>query len=249
VGQILVTGATGQLGRPTTSALQNAGHEVRAMSRQPGPGRTIANLATGAGLAEAMASVETVVHLATTNGRADLGLAERLCAASRAARVGHLLLISIVDVDRIPLRFYRDRRRIEEIVEGSGVPYTVLRATQFHSLLVAMFRAQRRLPVLVAPSIRVQPIAVPEVAVRLSELAGQPPQGRVPDIGGPEQRSFGEFARTWQESVGRRRPILPLRLPGRLFAAYDAGAGLVPGPAYGKQTFADYLTSGAGSAR
>ena len=245
--QVLVTGATGQLGRPTTIALRNAGHEVRAMSRKPGSGRTVADLLTGAGLAEAFAGVDTVVHLATTNGRADVRMAEHLVAAARQAGVAHLVLISIVDVDRIPLRFYRDRRRIEQIVEGSGVPYTLLRATQFHSLVVGLFRAQRFLPALVVPAIRVQPIAVPEVATRLTELASQPPQGRVADIGGPEQRPVRDFARTWQKSVGRRRPIMPLRLPGRLFAAYDAGAGLVPGPAYGRQTFDDYLGDQTGT--
>lgn len=239
--QTLVTGATGQLGRPTTTALRSAGHEVRAMSRQPGPGRTVADLVTGAGLTEAVRGVDTVVHLATTNGRADLGMAERLCTAARASLVGHVILISIVDVDRIPLRFYRDRRRIEEIVERSGVAYTVLRATQFHSLVAGLFRAQRVLPLLLVPALRMQPIAVAEVATRLTELAGQLPQGRVADIGGPEQRPVRDFARTWQQSFGRRRPIVPVRLPGRTFAAYDAGAGLVPGPAYGQQTFAGYL--------
>ena len=211
------------------------------MSRQPGPGRTVADLVTGAGLAEALAGIETVVHLATTSGGADVAVAERLGRAAREAGVAHLVVISIVDVDRIPLRFYRDRLRIEETFERSGVPYTLLRATQFHSLVAGMFRAQRFLPVLVTPAIRVQPIAVPEVASRLSELAGQPPQGRVPDIGGPQQRPLRDFARTWQHSVGQRRPIVPLRLPGRLFAAYDSGAGLVPGAAYGQQTFGDYL--------
>jgi len=241
VGQILVTGATGQLGRPTTTALRTAGHEVRAMSRQPGPGNTVADLATGNGVAEALAGVDTVVHLATSRGRADVGLAERLCTASREAGVGHLVLISIVDIDRIPIRFYRDRLRIEQIVAASGVPNTVLRATQFHSLIAGMFQPQRRLPVLSVPAIRAQPIAVAEVAQRLAELAGQSPQGRVPDIGGPEQRPLRDFARTWQETVGRRRPILPIRFPGRLFAAYDAGAGLVPGPPYGQGTFTEYL--------
>ena len=238
---VVVTGATGQLGTPTTAALRAAGHDVRAMSRQRKPGLTTADLATGAGVAAALEGAEVVLHLATSNGSADVPLAERLTEAARLAGVRHLVLISIVGVDQTPLRFYRDRFAIEEIVEAAGIPFTLQRATQFHSLVARIFSTQRLSPVLVAPSIRVQPIEVTEVATRLAELAGGDPAGRVPDIGGPEQRTARDFARIWLAASGSRRPVVPLRLPGRLFAAYDAGVNLVPGPPYGQLTFADYL--------
>ncbi len=243
---VVVTGATGQLGAPTVTALRAAGHEVRAMSRTAGPGLTTADLLTGRGVPAALRGAEVVVHLATTNGSADISMAQRLTAAVRSAGIGHLVLISIVGIDATPLRFYRDRVRIETVLTASGVPFTLQRATQFHPLVARLFAAQRFLPVLVAPSIRLQPIAVEDVAGRLTELAGLDPQGRVEDIGGPEQRTARDFARIWQRASCGRRPVVPLRLPGRLFAAYDAGANLVPGTPYGRQTFASYLAGRPG---
>jgi hypothetical protein len=95
--------------------------------------------------------------------------------------------------------------------------------------------------VLFAPSVTLQPLAVDEVAGRLVEIAGAGPVGRVPDIGGPEQRSVPELARAWKLARRSRRPVLSVRLPGRTFAAFASGHAL--GPAYGRATFEDFLAS------
>ncbi|WP_222266385.1 SDR family oxidoreductase [Modestobacter marinus] len=246
----LVTGATGVLGVPTVSRLRAAGHHVRALSRLSGPGLTTGDLLTGAGLREAVAGADTVLHLATgPRGKGDVEATRRLLDAATAAGVQHLVLISIVGIDDIPLAYYRDKVVIERLVRESGLPSTVLRATQFHSFVEAMFTAQRRSPVVVAPAIRLQPIAVEEVADRLAELAGAAPAGRVADIGGPEQHGLPELARMWARATGTRRPVLPLSLPGKLFAAYRSGAALVPGPAFGRQTFAAHLATRSGALR
>ena len=79
------------------------------------------------------------------------------------------------------------------------------------------------------------------MAARLAELASGPPQGAVPDIGGPEQLPAREFARTWLRATGRRRALVPLHLPGQVFAAFDAGANLAAGDPYGRVTFESYL--------
>ena len=155
----------------------------------------------------------------------------------------HLVLISIVGIDDIPLAYYRDKVVIERLVRESGLPYSVLRATQFHSFVESMFTAQRRSPVVVAPRFPLQPIAVDEVADRLVELTGSAPAGRVADVGGPAQHSLADLARLWACATGIRRPVVPLSLPGKLFAAYRAGSALVPGPAYGRQTFAEHLAA------
>jgi uncharacterized protein YbjT (DUF2867 family) len=246
----LVTGATGALGVPTVQRLRAAGHDVRALSRRSGPGLTTADLLTGAGLREALAGAGTVLHLATgPRGKGDVEATRRLLDAATGAGVRHLVLISIVGIDDIPLAYYRDKVVIERLVRESGLPSTVLRATQFHSFVEAMFTAQRRSPVVVAPAIQLQPIAVEEVADRLAELAGAAPAGRVADIGGPEQHDLPELARMWARATGTRRPVLPLSLPGRLFAAYRSGAALVPGPAYGRQTFAAHLAARSAAVR
>jgi uncharacterized protein YbjT (DUF2867 family) len=244
----LVTGATGALGAPTVSRLRAAGHDVRALSRRSGPGLTTGDLRTGAGIREAVAGADTVLHLATgPRGKGDVDATRTLLDAATGAGVRHLVLISIVGIDDIPLAYYRDKVVIEGLVQESGLPYSTLRATQFHSFVEAMFTAQRRSPIVVAPVFPLQPIAVEEVADRLVELAGSAPAGRVADIGGPEQHSLPDLARVWARATGTRRPVVPLTLPGKLVAAYRAGSALVPGPAYGRQTFAEHLAEQSGA--
>jgi uncharacterized protein YbjT (DUF2867 family) len=246
----LVTGATGTLGTPTATRLRTAGHDVRALSRRRSPGLTTGDLLTGTGLREALTGVDTVVHLATgSRGKGDVAAARTLLDAATDAGVRHLVLISIVGIDDIPLPYYRDKVVIEGLVRESGVPHSILRATQFHSFVERLFTAQRRMPLVAAPSFRLQPIAVDDVAGRLVELAGSAPAGRVPDIGGPEQHRLPDLARLWARSTGTRRPVVPVSLPGKIFAAYRAGSALVPGPAFGRQTFAEYLATPAGVRR
>jgi uncharacterized protein YbjT (DUF2867 family) len=244
----LVTGATGTLGAPTVTRLRAAGHDVRALSRRSGPGLTTGNLLTGEGIPEAVTGVHTVVHLATGPlGKGDVDATRRLLDAATAAGLRHVVLISIVGVDDIPLGYYRDKVVIEGLVRESGLPCSVLRATQFHSFVESMFTAQHRFPVVVAPAFPVQPIAVEEVADRLVQLAGSRPAGRVADIGGPDQHDLRALARLWARTTGTRRPVVPLSLPGKLFAACRAGSALVPGTPYGQQSFADHLAARAAS--
>jgi uncharacterized protein YbjT (DUF2867 family) len=236
---ILVTGGTGTLGTPTVAALRAAGHDVRVLSRKTGPGLTTGDLLTGAGVSAALGGVDTVLHLAT--GRRDVDAARTLLAEARQAGIRHLVYISIVGVDAIPLGYYRQKLQVEALVAGSGLPHTILRATQFHNLVAALFRAQRFSPVLLAPAFSVQPIEVREVAARLVEIAGADAAGRVPDIGGPERRSGRDLARIWLNATGSRRLVAPARLPGKTFAALQAGHNLVPGVPYGRRTFEEFL--------
>lgn len=241
MGSILVTGGTGRLGRPTVARLRSAGNDVRVLSRRDGQGHVVGDLHSGVGITEAVAGVNTVVHLATRNGRGDVEPTRTLLEACRAAGVGHVVYMSIVGVDRIPLGYYREKLEVEGLLASSGLPNTILRATQFHDLVAGLFTAQRYLPVVFAPAISFQPIAVADVAARVAELAGADAAGRVPDIGGPETLSAHELARQWEAAASVRRRIVPLALPGKTFAGYAAGHNLVPGPAYGSGTFGDYL--------
>lgn len=238
---ILVTGGTGTLGTPTVSALRAAGHDVRVLSRRHGPGLTTGDLVTGDGLLAALAGADTVIHLATANNSSDVTAARNLFPAARRANVGHLILISIVGIEQIPLPYYRDKLTIEADLVKSRLPHTILRSTQFHTLVERIFTAQRHLPVLLSPAIPVQPIDPREVAARLAELAAGTPIGRADDIGGPERRFARRFAGQWLRASGLRRPIWSVRLPGKTFAGYAAGKHLVPGPPFGRLTFAEYL--------
>jgi uncharacterized protein YbjT (DUF2867 family) len=242
----LVTGATGTLGVPTVARLHAAGHDVRSLSRHSGPGLLTGDLLTGAGLDTALDGVDVVLHLATDPRAkdADVEATGNLLAAAARAGVRHLVHVSIVGIDDIPLPYYRTKAAVERLVAESGLPHTILRATQFHPFVTMTFTAQRRLPLVVVPEIPLQPIAVEDVADRLVELASSAPAGRVADIGGPEQRALPDLARAWARAAGVRRPVVPVSLPGNLFGAYRSGAAMVPGPAYGRTSYEDWLAAG-----
>ncbi|MET4225633.1 SDR family oxidoreductase [Oerskovia enterophila] len=249
---VLVTGGTGTLGTPTVNLLREAGHEVRVLSRSAGgttPGVVTGDLTTGEGLREAFDGVEVVLHLATRGPRADVEMGSRLVTAARDARVGHVVFQSIVGVDRIPLGYYQAKVEVESILIASGLPHTILRATQFPQLVVGLFTAQRFSPVLLTPALEVQPIAVPDVAARLVEIVAAGPSGRVADIGGPERITGREAARAWARATGSRRPVARVRVPGKTFAAFAAGHHMVPGEPYGTGTYGQYLLARYGRGR
>jgi uncharacterized protein YbjT (DUF2867 family) len=258
---ILVTGATGTLGAALVPLLRAANLRVRILSRKAAPagcepGTWVrGNLATGENLDDAVRNVNTVIHLATRPRGHDRALTRNLVEAARrgprpTAPLPHLIYQSIVGVDQIPLSYYRQKLAAEQIVAGSGLPFTIVRATQFHDLVYALFSAQRRMPVVAAPSMRLQPIDVRDVAAQLLGLARNGPVGRVADIGGPDVElatdlalaTLASFRRSGAHTtVGTRRPIVPVRLPGKTFAAYAAGHNLVAQNRIGTFSYADYL--------
>jgi uncharacterized protein YbjT (DUF2867 family) len=229
---ILVTGGTGTLGRAVVRELTAAGRDVRVLSR-----RTGGDLVTGQGLAAALADVDTVVHLATTlRGRRDVTATRNLVDA--ATDIHHLVFISIVGIDRIPIAYYKGKLAAERVVAER--PHTILRTTQFHDLIRTFLAGAAKLPVMPIPRLRAQPIDVRDVAVRLTELATGAPQGRVPDIGGPEVRTLHDLADDYLRATGKRRGKVRFPLPGK---ALRDGANLVPGNPAGTITFERFLTS------
>jgi uncharacterized protein YbjT (DUF2867 family) len=239
---ILITGATSGPGRPLVEQLRAARHDVRALSRTAGTGFVAGDLATGVGLDAALAGAEVVVHLAT-NRHSDLADTKRLLAAAGAAGVKHLVFLSIVGVDSIPYGYYRDKVAIETAISGSGIPFTILRATQFHSFpgeILAMLGGR-----LFLRGIQIQPIGVDDVATRLAELATGAPAGRVADIGGPEILDATDILHRLQAAGRAPKRVLSITLPGKTFAAFRAGHHLTGLPGYGTQTFDQWLASGA----
>ncbi|MGW8555499.1 SDR family oxidoreductase [Streptomyces tubercidicus] len=246
---ILVTGGTGTLGRPLVHRLLDDGHDVRSLSRHPHTGRErprphsyAVDLRDGTGLPEALAGVDAIVHCASSPTGGDMEAAGRLVQAAKAARVPHLVYISIVGVDRVPLRYYRTKLAVERLIEDSGIGWTVLRTTQFHDLVLQLIKAGARSPVLPVPSgVRVQPVEVREVAARLAELASGPPAGRVPDLGGPEVLTAPDLVRATLEAGGRRRLVVPVWLPGKSAAALRRGGNLAPERAEGRRSYGEFL--------
>jgi uncharacterized protein YbjT (DUF2867 family) len=195
---VLVVGGTGMVGRPTVEELARRGHEVRVLSRHPGPDnaqvRQVAgDVSTGAGLAEAMDGVDAVVdvsNVATLDQdvatRFFVGATDRLLAAEAAAGVGQHVLLSIVGIDRVPTGYYRAKvaqeRAVESGADAAGVRWTILRATQFHEFAGQMIQRLRRGPLVPVPVMAVQPVSTLDVAKALADAVEQEagPSGRVP---------------------------------------------------------------------
>jgi uncharacterized protein YbjT (DUF2867 family) len=244
MGKVLVTGGTGTLGREVVRRLVDAGREVRVLSRHPRPApryeSVAVDLVDGTGLNAALSGVDTVVHCASR--RHDVVAARNLIVAAERAGVGHLVYISIVGVDRVPLGYYRGKLEVERLIEQATLGWTILRSTQFHPLIARMPSMQRRSPVILAlGGVSFQPIDVGEVAARLVELALGAPAGRVPDMGGPQIRTATDLTRAYLRATGRRRLVVPIRLPGAVFRGYRQGGHLAPDHAVGRTTFDEFL--------
>jgi uncharacterized protein YbjT (DUF2867 family) len=235
---ILITGGTGSLGTPTVALLKKAGHDIRVLSRKTGP--FIGDLTTGTGLAEAFAGADTVLHLATSAGSKDTGQTRNAIEAARHAGVSHFAYISIVGVDVVPYPYYRSKLASERIIEESGVPFTILRATQFHSFIAMLIILQRRFPVILAVDVPDQPIAVEEVAERLVELVKAGPSGHVADIGGPEQLQLRDAIATWQAAADTHKPVWMLHFFGKTIRAFKEGRHMTAMPGFGRETFGEY---------
>jgi uncharacterized protein YbjT (DUF2867 family) len=252
MSSVLVTGGTGVLGRAVVGQLLDSGHQVRLASRQPPPAGlrpyawTTVDYRSGEGLDAALETADSVIHCAADpRGEVD----RKLLTALRAAGGPHLVYISIVGVDRVPLGYYRLKLAAERAIEASGLPYTILRATQFHDLIRSMLAAAARLPMMLIPDLSVQPIAVRDVAGRLVELATRAPRSHARDFGGPSVRTIRDLAQAYLAVTGRRRPLLPVQLPGKIFRSYRHGDHLTPDHADGHLTFEDYLTTHPAPAR
>ncbi|WP_109033130.1 SDR family oxidoreductase [Streptomyces rubrogriseus] len=250
---LLVTGGTGTLGGHVVPLLREAGHDVRVLTRQtrPATGHGVTyvtgDLRTGEGVEAAVDGVHTVLHLAG-GPKGDDEATRTLVRAAARADVRHLAYISVVGADRVPLAWLRTKLESERAIADSGLGWTVLRAAQFHELTLTMIEKMTRLPVLPVPGgLRLQPVAAREVAVRLAELTLAEPSGRVPDLTGPEVLDLATLARSYLDlRGGRRRPKLPVRIPGKAGRAYRSGQNLTLEDALvGKVTWAEFLAERA----
>jgi uncharacterized protein YbjT (DUF2867 family) len=253
MARVMVTGGTGVLGRAVVPRLLADGHEVMVLTRRPaaqvpgGAGRVAGDLARGEGLDAAVTGAEVVVHLASQPfrpARVDVGGTKFLIDAIRRCGGGpHLVYVSIVGVDQILWPYYERKRQAEVLVAGSGLPYTIQRATQFHDLVLMAMASAVRAPFLVVPArTSCQPVDVADVAERLVQIVRSGPvRGFSADLGGPQILDAADLARDVLSALGKRRPVWPVRIPGRVGAGFRAGHHLAAGTPRGGRTWRGYL--------
>jgi uncharacterized protein YbjT (DUF2867 family) len=253
---ILVTGGTGTLGRLVVRRLRDAGSNVRILSRRShksgdGIEYMIGDLAIGEGIEPTVDGIETIVHCAGST-KGDEDKTRNLVRAASAAGAQHLVYISVVGADRIPVvsridramfGYFESKRAAERVVADSGLPWTTLRATQFHDAMLTVVQQMAKLPVVPVPAgFRFQPVDTGEVAARLVELTFGKPSGLVPDMGGPRVYGMAELLRGYLRATRRRRLIVPIWLPGKAARAFRAGGNLAPEQAVGHRTWEEFLT-------
>lgn len=245
---VLVTGAGGTLGRRLVGELARRGHTVVAATTREGAPKNLGtiryvriDLATGAGLEDAVAGVTAIVHSASSSPRAREVDLDGLLRLVKAAPKAHVVYPGIVGCDLIPTPYYGIKTETEQALMDSGVPWTILRATQFHQLIWHWYATESRNPFLLAPKdTRYQVVDPLEVARRLVDLVESGPQGRVDDIGGPFAYEAADLARSCLAAVGSKRRIIKYNKPGIVGAALRAGANLTPNRAAG-QTWNDFI--------
>lgn len=218
--RVLVTGGTGNLGGHVVTALEERGVVARILSRRARPENAPAqrewaqvDLLDGE-LEAALRGVDAVIHLASGKaaGDADVAATRRLLAAVERAGTRHLVVVSIIGCDRIPLPFYETKQRIEQEVRAGRAPWSLVRVAQFHSFVERLVATAGTLPVPapIVSDLRFQPVDEREVADTLVEIALGPPLGDAPEIAGPEVLTLGEIAATWLSVTGRTATMAPV---------------------------------------
>src|ERR1041385_5479534 len=209
--KIVVIGGTGLIGSKTVPILRQGGHEVVAASPNTG-----VNSISGEGLKEAMAGTQVVIDLANSpsfEAKAVLQFFEtaghNLLSAEAAAGVGHHIALSIVGTDRTPDNaYFRAKVAQEKLIVASGVPYTIIRATQFMEFLGGISgESTDGNTVRLSPGL-FQPIAADDVAAIVAEVAVAAPQNGIVEIAGPERAPFNEIVARYLKALGDPREVV-----------------------------------------
>lgn len=261
MAEILVTGGTGNLGRELVPRLLGRGHTVRVLSRRadpPTPDGAVAvqgDLVKGTGLDEAVDGVDVIVHCAGGTGgpssmlyrvtkRTDAGATKTLLDAAKAAGDPYVVYISIVGIDRIPLGYYRAKLEAEGHIDDAGLPYTILRTTQWHPLLWELCeRAGRRRTMYLPRGISFQPLDPSEVAERMATIVDQGPIGRDADMGGPQILPVEDVARAYLEATSASKRIRLVRIPGKTARAFAEGHNCTSEHTDGTVTWEQWLAA------
>ncbi len=208
--KIVVIGGTGLIGSKTVAILRQRGHEV--VSASPNSG---VNTITGEGLKEAMAGAQVVIDLANSPSFEDRAVLEffqtserNLLPAESAAGVRHHVALSIVGIDRTDNGYFRAKVAQEELIKASGIPYTIIRSTQFLEFLRGIADSSTEGNKVRVPPVLFQPIAADDVAANVADVALAAPRNGIVEIAGPERAPFNEIIARYLKAVGDRREVV-----------------------------------------
>ncbi|MAM53448.1 SDR family oxidoreductase [uncultured Microbacterium sp.] len=242
--RVAIAGGTGLMGGLVVDDATARGHEVVVVARSRG-----VDLVTGAGVDTALRGADAVVdvtNVGTMKADASTDFFETatrtLLTAEHRAGIERHVALSIVGVERAPFDYYAGKRAQEVAIEAGPVPWTILRATQFHEFAEQIYATAHAGPLHLAPKMRTQPIAAREVASRLVDLAESPARGGYVELAGPREESLVDMVRRWARGSGHRGWIPAVALPGGLGKAQRDGT-LLPGAGaeIGVETFDAWL--------
>lgn len=248
---ILITGASGTLGTQLCNVLHENNISFRAAGRsKPKLPYDVEyckmDLDTGEGFSEALNGIKYIFHLASGTSRrnikTDAEKTESLIAASGQRQISHFIYISIVGIDKIPYSYYIDKLNSEEKIIHSGLPYTILRATQFHEFIDLVFAKLTRFPIgLVPKQFKIQPVETRTVAAELFKIYQSGPQNKIINTGGPEILTLGEMVKPWLKAKNRKKIIVNFPWFGKTAEALKKGYNTCDETASGSITWKQYL--------
>ncbi|MDV6261558.1 SDR family oxidoreductase [Rhodococcoides yunnanense] len=246
--KLAVAGGTGTVGTHVVEVARERGHDVVVLSRSAG-----IDLVTGSGLSGALSGIEAVIDVASTRTISAkestaffAAVTRNLLTAETEAGVGHHLALSIVGIDQAPHAYYAGKVEQERIVHAGTVPWTILRATQFHEFAGQIRAQMSHGPVSIIPKMVSQPVAAREVGERLIDLAEQSPAGRVADLGGPREERMAKMVRRYARAIGARGLVLEIPIPGAYGRAMRDGTLVTTKDSdHGRRTFDQWLAAQA----
>ena len=208
--KIVVIGGTGLIGSKTVAILRQGGHEVVVASPNTG-----VNTITGEGLKAAVAGAQVVIDLANSPSFEDKAVLEffqtsgrNLLAAKAVAGVRHHVGLSIVGTDRSDNGYFRAKVAQEKLIKASGIPYTIIRSTQFMEFLRGIADSSADGNVVRLPPVLFQPIAADDVAASVADVALAPPRNGIVEIAGPERAPFNEIVARYLKAIGDPREVV-----------------------------------------
>jgi uncharacterized protein YbjT (DUF2867 family) len=251
--KIVVIGGTGLIGSKAVNSLRDRGHEVVAASPSSG-----VNTLTGEGLAKALAGAQVVIDVANSPSFEDKPAMDffetsgrNLLAAEKTAGVKHHVALSVVGTDRLTSSgagslsgYFRAKMAQENLIKASGVPFTIVHATQFFEFVKGIAQSGTDGSTIRLSSVLMQPMAADDVAAAVADVAVAQPINRMIEVAGPDQIRQDELVRQYLSATGDARKVTTDDKPPRYFGIDVNDQSLVPGtnPRLGRIHFSDWLS-------